>query len=123
MGDADLHTTPPIVQFAINFQSEKLFDGLTLQSSVNGGSSWQTVGSASDLLWYTDNMLSSLLWAKPSNEQAVAGWSGDSGGWVVRSHALNGLQGQANARLRLCSSATWWRRAKRMPALQSIRFK
>ncbi len=90
----------PIVEMKIWWQNEFSWDGAVLQSSINGGITWQNVGAFGDPdNWYTDNTIGGA----PGGQQE--GWSGrdaaGSGGWVTAKHALTGLAGQTNVRLRI----------------------
>ncbi len=91
----------PLMQAAIWWNSEFSWDGTVLQSSINGGTTWQNVGALGDPgNWYTDGTIS----GNPGGQQV--GWSGrNSSGngslsWVNASHDLTGLGGQANVILR-----------------------
>ena len=58
---------------------------MLLQSSIDNGSTWQNVGVNGDPdNWYNNS----------------AGWSGDSGAWLVAKHDLTGLGGQSSVFLR-----------------------
>jgi hypothetical protein len=79
-------------------------DGAVLQSSVDGGSSWQNVGAVgSGLDWYNDGAIEAL----PGG--FGAGWTGNdgsgSGGWIVASHDLSSLAGQPNVLFRFAFAA------------------
>ncbi len=91
----------PGIQFSIWWNAEFSWDGLVLQSSVNGGSTWQNVGSFNDPNnWYNDTTIN----GNPGGQQI--GWTGrnsssnGSGGWVSASNALTGLAGQSNVIIR-----------------------
>ena len=97
-------TCDPIIQLDINYHAEDGWDGAILQSSIDGGASWQTVGALADPgNWYSDPNLREITWADPAD----IGWSGDnvgipnSGGWITASHELNGLAGQTQVNLRI----------------------
>jgi len=91
----------PSIEMSVWWNSEFSWDGMALQSSIDGGTSWQNVGAFGDPNnWYTDNSIA----GNPGGQQE--GWSGrgaanGSQGWVVARHALNGLGGQANVILRV----------------------
>lgn len=91
----------PGIQFSLWWNTEFSWDGLVLQSSIDGGTSWQNVGAFNDPNnWYNDNTIN----GNPGGQQI--GWSGrisqsnGSGGWVSASNALAGLGGQSNVILR-----------------------
>jgi hypothetical protein len=97
--------TNPKIEVKVWWDSEFSWDGAQLQSSIDGGNSWTTVGAFGDPdNWYNDNSVNGLL---PAGNQD--GWSGaagsfipsGSGGWVTAKRNLTGLAGQANVRLRI----------------------
>ncbi len=90
----------PIVQMKIWWSSEGGWDGAVLQSSINGGTTWQNVGALNDPNnWYNDNSLDGR-----AGGQNI-GWAGtgaaSSGGWVTAKHNLTGLGGQSSVLLRI----------------------
>ncbi|MBQ0769692.1 MAG: gliding motility-associated C-terminal domain-containing protein [Bizionia sp.] len=96
----------PAVQLSVWWNSEFSWDGAVLQSSIDGGASWQNVGAFGDANnWYNDNTINS----NPGGQQE--GWTGrvgsgnGSGGWVVARHALIGLAGESAVTLRIAFSA------------------
>ncbi|MBK0403703.1 T9SS type A sorting domain-containing protein [Adhaeribacter sp. BT258] len=99
--------TNPGISMKAWWSVETDWDGAILQSSIDGGTTWQTVGAFGDPNnWYNADSID----ANPGNQPAslngnFIGWSGtataSSGGWVTASHALTGLGGQANVRLRI----------------------
>ncbi|WP_282030615.1 T9SS type A sorting domain-containing protein [Winogradskyella eximia] len=88
--------TAPAIQLSIYRDSESGYDGAVLQSSIDGGTSWQNVGANADPNnWFNNSGLSS----NPGGQSS--GWAGDSGAWVVASNNLTGLGGQSNVLLRI----------------------
>lgn len=90
----------PIIQLNIWWNSEFSWDGAVLQSSTNGGASWQNIGSFGDPNnWYNDNTIN----GNPGGQQE--GWTGQggngSGGWVVAKNDMNSLIGQSSVKLRI----------------------
>ncbi|HSI91066.1 MAG TPA: hypothetical protein VK927_08115, partial [Adhaeribacter sp.] len=92
----------PIIEMKIWWNSEFGWDGAVLQSSINGGATWQTVGNFGDPNnWYNDNSLD----GRPGGSQF--GWGGristnnGSGGWVTAKRVLTGLGGQSSVLLRI----------------------
>ncbi|MDX5347211.1 MAG: T9SS type A sorting domain-containing protein [Hymenobacteraceae bacterium] len=84
----------PVIRFKIWWATERPADGAALQYSTNGGTTWQSVGALNDPdNWYNTNVTS-----KPGGQNA--GWSGNSGGYVVAQHDLNGTGNQAQVLLR-----------------------
>jgi MYXO-CTERM domain-containing protein len=93
--------TDPVIQLAIQHESEFSWDGARLESSIDGGMTWAPVGVLGDPgNWYNDGTIAGL-------PDAEDGWTGrvntnnGSNGWQIASHALAGLAGQANVRLRV----------------------
>ncbi|MEJ6792564.1 MAG: immune inhibitor A, partial [Lacinutrix sp.] len=89
----------PAITFNIWWESEFSWDGTVLQSSIDGGATWNNVGAVGDPgNWYTDNTIGGA----PGGQQE--GWTGRDGtgsnGWVLASHSLDGLAGQSNVLLR-----------------------
>jgi hypothetical protein len=80
-------------------------DGAVLQSSIDGGTTWQNVGFYNNPNnWFTTDFIGS----RPGGQTGTvaAGWSGwpvnnGSNGWVTVKHKLTGLGGQANVKLRI----------------------
>jgi hypothetical protein len=72
-----------------NWYSENAYDGAVLQSSIDGGSSWQNVGKLDDdNNWYNQGALIGL----PGGQSE--GWGGivvdvASGGWLKAAHLLD----------------------------------
>jgi hypothetical protein len=92
----------PVIRMKIWWNSEFSWDGANLQSSVDGGVSWQNVGAVGDPNnWYNDNTIN----GNPGGSQE--GWTGrnstgnGSGGWVTAEHDLDNLGGLANVLLRV----------------------
>ncbi|WP_431133316.1 gliding motility-associated C-terminal domain-containing protein [Psychroserpens mesophilus] len=91
----------PSIEFSIWWNAEFSWDGMVLQSSVDGGASWQNVGDLGDPNnWFNDDTIGGNPGGQP------IGWTGrnssnnGSGGWVVARHALVGLAGESNVILR-----------------------
>jgi len=94
----------PEILMQVWWDMETSYDGAVLQSSVDGGMSWQVVGSFEDGgNWYTDDAINGL----PGGQ--ASGWTGSgndgSGGWVLAQHALDGLGGEAEVKLRIAFGA------------------
>ena len=95
-----------MIRLSVWWESEFSWDGAVLQSSINGGLTWQNVGAFGDPNnWYTDNTINGL----PGGQQS--GWSGrvntnnGSNGWKTAEHALTGLGGQPGVLLRIAFGA------------------
>jgi gliding motility-associated-like protein len=90
----------PSIEMSVWWNSEFSWDGMVLQSSIDGGTTWQNVGANGDSNnWYNDGSIA----GNPGGQQE--GWTGRGGsgsaGWLIARHALNGLGGQANVILRV----------------------
>ena len=84
----------PNLGFAINFDSEECCDEAWIELSIDGGISWEKVGTAgSGINWYNN----------PDQDW----WSGDGGfsGWVKAFHPLTGTAGQPEVRIRAVFSS------------------
>lgn len=114
--------TYPYIEFKIFWEMERHWDGSNIQYSLNGGSTWITLGSSTDVSncmtqnWYNYNdvhFLNSPVWI-PVND----GWSGRIGvtngscqggfgshGWITARHCLTGLAGKPNVRFRFTFGA------------------
>lgn len=79
------------------WQAENSWDGANLQTSIDGGATWQTVGAFGNPgNWYTDNTVSGLTFTGSQD-----GWTGAGGGWVNATHDLTGMGGQSSVYLRV----------------------
>ncbi len=109
--------TNPYVSLKIFWESEKNFDGASLQYSINSGLNWLTVGAFGDPQncttqnWYNSLSITYLNWLAPVNKN---GWSGNnqttSGGcqggngstqWKTAKHCLSALAGKPNVVFRI----------------------
>ena len=93
-------TNNPEVHFKIWWESENGYDGMALQSSIDGGTSWQNVGTFGDPNnWYNDP----TIWGNPGGQPE--GWTGRNGGgsngWVSASHPITALNAQTNVLFRV----------------------
>ena len=93
----------PQIKMNVWWSSEISWDGAVLQSSINGGATWQKVGAFGDPNnWYTDNSINGL---QTSLEPSGEGWTGrvgtGSGAWVLAEHDLTGLANQPAVILRV----------------------
>jgi len=92
----------PGIMMNIWWESEFQIDGTVLQTSVDSGMTWQTVGNYLDnATWYNDSSILSL----PGG--VIVGWTGDttnsftgSNGWISAQHALDNLAGEPDVLLR-----------------------
>ena len=105
----------PIIEFAIWWDCLFSQDGMTLQSSVDNGNTWQTVGGFNQPIggisnWYTDDSIDAL----PGGQGL--GWTGSdlngsppdntsSNGYVMAKNYLSGLAGESQVYLRFVFSA------------------
>ena len=96
--------TAPLIELDVFWNIEFSWDGAVIQSSIDGGATWQKVGSFGDTVnWYTDNSILGLNTLEPSQE----GWTGrnsstnGSNGWLTAKHSLSGLGGISGVILRV----------------------
>jgi len=90
----------PTISFDIWWHSEANWDGTVLQSSIDGGATWQNVGAFGDPNnWYNSNALNANPGGQPEGWAGTTG-SGGSGNWVNAVHDLDGLGGQPSVFLR-----------------------
>jgi Secretion system C-terminal sorting domain len=88
-------TDIPALTASINYNLDLAKDGVWLEMSTNGGSSWQKVGAiGSGLNWYNSTI--------QSNQTA---WSGNSNGWIPTRTLLPGAQGQSAVQVRFVFSS------------------
>ena len=109
----------PWISFKIFWEVERQYDGMVLQYSLNGGSSYTNVGAFGDPVdclndnWYNEDYVNNLTTASPRN-----GWSGrmgptagscsggnGSGAWVTAMHCMYGLAGASSVRFRFLFGA------------------
>jgi gliding motility-associated-like protein len=110
----------PYLSFRVYWETEKQYDGASLQVSTNGGASWTTVGTAADPTdclnqnWYNAASVNNLSGLSGT----TAGWSGTtlptsgscqggsgSGGWVTAKHCLFSLAGLPSVTFRFVFGA------------------
>jgi gliding motility-associated-like protein len=104
----------PWLTFKIYWEVERTFDGMLLQYSTNGGTTWTSLGTFGEATncntanWFNIGSISKITMVSPT-----AGWSGRTGptsgscqggsgsnGWVVAKHCLTGMAHQSNVRFR-----------------------
>lgn len=109
----------PVISFKIFWETERIYDGMVLQYSLNGGTNWSNVGAFGDPVdclnqnWYNAGSINNLDGVSPQH-----GWSGrvgpdagncaggqGSGQWVTASHCLTGLAGQPSVKFRFLFGA------------------
>ena len=109
----------PWISLKIFWEDEYKYDGLVLQSSTDGGTTWVNVGAFGDPVdcmnanWYDYNNITWLTSAVPKN-----GWCGrvgptvgscqgtnGSGGWVTAKHCLTGLANKPSVMFRFLFGA------------------
>ncbi len=108
----------PRISFKIFWETEKKFDGATLQYTIDGGTTWILIGSTNSnsncqgINWYnTPNVTylgGSQGWA--GNIQNVSGScasgnGGGSGAWLTASHDLTNLAGKPSVKFRFLFGA------------------
>lgn len=86
----------PRFLFNLNVNTEGAYDGMWLEQSVNGGQTWQVVGSRtprSGLNWYNDSII--------GIRRATWGGAADSTkGWRIAQQVLSGVAGRSSVRFR-----------------------
>ncbi len=96
----------PMISMKIISNTDQGFDGVVLQSSIDGGMSWDNIGLLAEdggINWYNSNVIS----AKPGNQPLGFGWTGNlvngdaQSNWIEVKHNLNSLKGQSNVLLRV----------------------
>jgi hypothetical protein len=94
--------THPAITLNLWNETETIFDGAALQSSIDGGTTWQNVGMLGDPNnWFNTTPVIGLDWAQPGLVPNSEGWSGSTGTWVTAANALTGLGGQSSVLLRI----------------------
>lgn len=103
--DFSAFTIDPIFSFDIFYDTEELFDGASLQYSIDGGQVWVNVGALGDPgNWYNGNInlqsggSTGALDFTGGNGDA---WNGSSGGYLRATRQLEGLGGNPNVMLRV----------------------
>ncbi len=109
----------PYLKFKVFWETEKKFDGALLQYSINGGTTWATLGSVADAVdclngnWYNYTPVTYLT--PPTG--GANGWSGSvanptgcpstsgSGGWVTAQHTFPILAGKPSVIFRFLFGA------------------
>jgi hypothetical protein len=85
-------TTDPVIAFSLNLAMQQDFDGVWLESSIDGGQTWQKVGEQGEgQNWYTGDI--DFLGLSDA-------WSGFTNGWVNARHSLPGTAGESQVYLR-----------------------
>jgi gliding motility-associated-like protein len=111
--------TYPWISFKLFWEGEWKYDGMVLQYSLNGGSTWANVGAYGDANnclnsnWFNYNNITWLTSATTKH-----GWSGrvgatagscqggnGSGGWVTAKHCIANLAGQPSVKFRFLFGA------------------
>ncbi|WP_179318055.1 fibronectin type III domain-containing protein [Winogradskyella helgolandensis] len=88
--------TAPVIELSIWYESEFSWDGMVLQSSIDGGSTWQNAGALGDPNnWFNDGTIG----GNTGGQQI--GWTGSSSGWLTARNDLTGLGGQSSVILRV----------------------
>ncbi len=82
--------TNPAISFEIWYETETATDGVVLQSSVNNGNTWETVGRLNDIMnWYNESGLDLGL------ESSSDGWSGSSNQYLKTFNQMSSLSGES----------------------------
>ena len=92
----------PVIDLRVWWNAEFSWDGANITASTDGGMTWNLIGNFGDPLnWYTDNTIVGAPGGSQSGWSGRASTSNGSNGWVLARHALTGLAGQANVKLRI----------------------
>ncbi|MBL7808904.1 MAG: fibronectin type III domain-containing protein, partial [Saprospiraceae bacterium] len=84
--------TDPVIAFSINLAMQQDFDGVWLETSVDGGQNWEKVGEVGEgENWYNGEI--DFLGLSDA-------WSGNSNGWMNARHSLPGTAGESEVHLR-----------------------
>ena len=83
--------TRPMMAMDIWYDMEFGFDGAVLQYSVDGGISWQNIGTINEgINWYNKAGIISGPGDNPGNfNEGDQGWTGQSGGWISARYSLD----------------------------------
>ena len=82
--------TQPMFEFYFNTNMESCCDEVRLEASIDGGTTWTVIGTQNDPVnWYNSS----------------EGWRDNTNGWKYAKHALNGLGGQSDVKLRIYFSS------------------
>lgn len=103
--------TAPYLRFKIFWETERKYDGASLQYSIDGGATWTTLGSNQDFVscpssnWFNTTTITTLGsdgWSGNIQPTAAcAGGAGNgSGTWKTAEHELFSLAGKTNVRFR-----------------------
>ena len=85
-------TDDPVISLSVNYDSETNWDGGWLESTIDGGQTWTKVGAVgTGINWYTVTNINTGLGDV---------WAGNSGGWILAKHTLDGMAGEPNVRFR-----------------------
>lgn len=85
-------TEDPMIEFSLIYATESGYDGGWLEMSTDDGATWAKVGMLGENInWYNQDVASTDL---------GHAWSGNSNGWSIARHLLDGAAGFANVRLR-----------------------
>ena len=110
----------PFLAFLIFWESEHTYDGMIMEYSLNGGTSWKNVGSDTDAIncmnqnWYNTRNVDGLSGlANPQNgwtgniQPTVGSCQGGSGSqtWVQARHCLSALAGKPSVQFRFAFGA------------------
>jgi hypothetical protein len=100
----------PVITLDVWWDIEVFWEGAQLQSSVDGGQTWQTIGDSTEN-WYNAAYILTMV---NSEQDYFGGWSGTSqapdpaypwltgsNGWVTVTHPLTGLAEEPSVLLRM----------------------
>lgn len=106
--------TSPLIRFKVFWETEKRWDGASLEYSTDNGSTWQKAGSAADSTncytshWFNYSSINNVGEGWSGTVQASSGscvGGGGSGQWVQAQHQFPSLAGVASVRFRFTFAA------------------
>ncbi|MGB0522091.1 MAG: CARDB domain-containing protein [Flammeovirgaceae bacterium] len=98
--------TNPVLFMDIWWDTEDSFDGGQFQSSIDGGTTWQTVGTiGSGTNWYNDGTISGLAFTGSQEGWTGIGGANGSGGYVEAVQNLSAFVGESAVLFRVVMGA------------------
>ncbi len=85
--DFSNYAVDPELSFAYIIESETNWDGMWVDISIDGGTTWERLGSSADPTWY-------------NNTTGDEFFDGNTGGWNIATHSLDGSAGEGNVKIR-----------------------
>jgi hypothetical protein len=90
----------PYITLDIIYDLESSYDGAVMQTSIDGGATWQNVGAFNDPVnWYNENNIAAMTATNVST--SLDGWSSSTTAWATSEHYLDGMGGLSNVLVRI----------------------